>query len=188
MRHLVLVTLLSSAIGFADCSLNRPIRGAGDSLLKKNFTLHKLVFETEPQFTRPQNYKPETDTLALRLFNIQYDNQNSGYLGANVGVVGKLESVGFSFNYMGNFAVKGSSITLNGVTTYSTRNAYTPVGSQHMKGEALNEVVIAVEKGDITAIRLTHPVWKVWKTTPTADYLAFTGKNQSLCVLEAELK
>lgn len=190
MRYLALVTLLSGAVSvsFADCRLNRPIRGAGDSILKKHLVLHKLVLESEPQFTRPQNYKPETDTLSLHLFNIQYDNKNSGYLGAKIGVVGKLESVGFSFNYMGNFGVNGSTVTLSDVTTYSTRNVFKPIGAHHMKGDAITEVFVQVEKGDITAIQLTHPIFKVWKSTPTADYLAFTGKNQKVCVLEAEVQ
>lgn len=188
MRYFVLASIFASSLGLADCKLNHPIHLGSFNFMKTPLILYRAVVNETPRFFRPGNYNPATDSLEVRLFNIEWNQRPTGFAGARVAVFNKVESVGFSFGYIGNFNFLGSTETVQGMTTYHTNFTYRPQGAQHAPGDAVTDVSIKVEKEDIVAVELKQPVFKVWKSTPSVDILAFTGDHQTLCVLDADLK
>jgi hypothetical protein len=170
---------------------NRPIHLNGIDPLEPKFgvQLNNVVLNEIPKFSRPQLFDPAKDSLNLALFNIQWESNSTGFLGADIGIEGKLEGVGFSRVYVGNFNIQGSKETKSsGVTAYATTNTHTYEGDQHAKNPAVHKLSLEIEKGDIVSVELMHPVFKVWKIENGAYHVAFTGDHQTLCVLDAELK
>jgi hypothetical protein len=188
---LFFVTLFASSSVYsihayaADCKLAKPIAISGD-LLNFGLTLKNVKVDSTPQFTRPEKYDSSKDTLSLNLFNIEWNSSKVGYIGAYIGVVGKSEGVGFAHMYSGNFSFQGGSQDINGERTYYTKTVSRYDEPQHAKNDAIHEVWVKVQNNQITSIALSFPVFKVWKTEKYADYVAFTGKHQALCVVGAQ--
>jgi hypothetical protein len=140
-----------------------------------------------PRFIHPELYA-EGDVLYADLFKITWNDNETKYMGAKIGIEGKLESVGFSPMYYGTFNVTGSTTYFQGKTTYYTHYTFVPEGPQHAPGTAITDVTILVENNAIVAILLKHPIFTSWKKSGFAEYLAFTGEHQNLCVYDAEWK
>lgn len=188
MRSLVLGLVVASSLSFADCKLNRRLPLGSHDLMATPLTLYRVVFDQTPAFTRPEKYDPAKDALLMNLFNIEWNESPTGYLGLSVWVHNKNERVGFSGIYKGGFAFTGSKETVQGVTTFRTNETNKPLGAHHAAGNATTETIVKVEKDDILSVELRFPIYKVHQSFPSGDVLAFTGKHQQLCLLEADLK
>lgn len=187
MLKLFLFTLFYSLGSLANtCRLDKPIHIGSNDLLKTR-VLSNVRFDRVPRFHKPENYDPKKDTLHVNLFNIHWNDKATGYVGAMVGVDNKLESMGLSPYYSGNLSISGSTQTSGDLTTNTTQTADKYTEPQHAKNDAIHELKVMVEKGEIVSIEFKMPIFRVWKTEAGAIYLAFTGDHQTLCLLDGEL-
>lgn len=174
-----------SSLAFADCKLDQPINIGRLDLLDKGVVLKDVKFDKEPIFVEPGNYDAKKDKIDMPLFNIDHAGNKTGFLGATVEVVGKLESIGFSNYYAGNFHVKGTREEKNGEVTYVSKNSneWTLVGGE--KAEAKLDLTVKVTNGQITSVQLIAPIYTVKIKDGNSILLGFAGKHQTLCLKSA---
>lgn len=183
---LVLTSLLFAFNAVAEeCRLEQPLPMAADFMVRE-LNYKNVKVSSDPRFSRPEKYVPAQDVLGLKIFNINMNDKKLNYVGVQLGIIGKLESVGFSHLYSGNFLIQGRSNEAGGVKTYQTREVRIFTETQHAKNEAVTQTTLTVAGGKIWAISLIAPVFKVWKIENGSTYMAFTGEHQTLCVKSAE--
>lgn len=180
------VAFFTSNVFAADCKLEKPIPLSNDPLTRQ-VVLKDARVDALPKFTEPEKYQPATDALEVRLFQVERNNEPTGYVGVRVSVVGKLESVGFSNGYNGNVdpGLRGSVHGRDGERVYVLRQVSRYTDPQHAKNEAVHESRITVMGNEITSVQLTFPVFRVWHRVDHMTYVAFTGEHQTLCVTSA---
>jgi hypothetical protein len=180
----LLVSLSASAAD--DCRLSQPIDVGTGNLVQKGLYLRDAKFDENPRFIAPSKFDPATDVLHVSLFQINWNNTRTGFLGGNVSVVDKNESQGFSENYSGNFNFQSDTRDQNGVVTYTTQSVSRYTEPQHAKNDAITSITVVVDKGKLVSLRLSTPVFKVWKIEDHTRYIAFTGEHQTLCLKSAK--
>jgi len=186
MRISLIFALFFSTLSFANCKVDKPIPIHRDPL--DALTLESVKFDKAPKFFEKGGFDPQKDTLSLSLFEIVDDHYETGWLGGWVKVDNKLGSFGFSSWYFGSFDAQGS-VEENGETiTYHTKNINRYTEPQHAKNDAITEITMTVKAGAIVSLSLTSPIFKVWKSDGYMQFIAFTGKHQTLCLKSAKIK
>ncbi len=173
---------VTTLVAAAECKLQLPINIGNLDLVDKGLVIRGAEFDVTPAFYDPALYVKETDKLELALFQISYGSHKTGYLGASVGVHGKLMSIGFSQTYVGNFNLSGGTEMSGGQKVYFVKKQDSYSEAPHTKGEANYELKVSVANGKITAVELIHPVFVINKKEGNKVSLSFTGKNQHLCL------
>ncbi len=166
----------------SDCRLERSIPFRGSLLENKYFT--DIETSEPPKFLNRDSYDPDSDTLAMLIFEINNNGSQSGLGGAKLGIERKRDVVGFSNFYTGSTVLDGGKEETEGRTTYWTRWVATYPDAP---GEAVTELRVGVENRRIVSIEFTHPVFDVIGTDGPYTYVQFTGENQVLCVTRARL-
>ena len=76
-----------------ECRLEQPLPMAADFMVRElNFKNVKV--SPDPRFSRPENYVPAQDVLGLKIFNITMHDKKLNYVGAQIGIIGKIERDG----------------------------------------------------------------------------------------------
>lgn len=199
--------LISPVLGIADnCKLVNPIDLGNINLLEDGKSggiiynpntwtlLTNVVFYEAPKFNDPSDYDPVSDILEIGLSNVEVNGMflnllvASVYAKTNDGLYKGLSSIGFSSNYIGSTIITGEVQQAGNLTTYSTKNVARYTEPQHSPNDAITELKVEVLNKKLVSLKLTHPVFKVWKIGEYGTrYVAFTGENQELCLKQAKL-
>ncbi len=168
------------------CKLEAPISLETLDLLEDDIELKNVELNRYPRFTDDEAYNHYLDHLTVHLYNIWYVGK-TGKLGANISIDDKLESIGFSPTYYGNFAIQGGKTEVDGLTTYHTRIVRRFDRPPHAIGDAVDDLKVLVKERAILGLQLTSPVFRITSKTNEATWVAFTGEHQTLCIKSADL-
>jgi len=181
-----IIAFLVSSFSYAnDCRLENPIDLRGINPLETKVLLVNAEFDNAPTFPDEGVYDPDSDQLKTYLFNIVWNKVETGYLGAGIWVSDTLASVGFSFNYGGNFNFFSSVDQRGDKTTYFTNQTSVFTEPHHAPREAIKELTVTIENGFLTSYKIQIPIFKRRVVDGNASYLSFTGKHETLCLLNA---
>jgi hypothetical protein len=186
MNLTVASTLMSifvvSAVAQAECKLERPIPFSG-SMLDERY-LADVTVDATPKFLRPENYDPARgDTLEVDLFQTEYEQVLTGWVGGRIHVTGKREWVGFTNWYRGPTSIEGSITERDGKTTYLQRITFDWANPRHAL--AVFEQKVVTRGNEILAVELTYPIQVIDHVDGPYTYVNFTGENHTLCVKSA---
>jgi len=185
-----MMVLFSGSVSFAgECRLSKPIPMKG-ATTPAGIALKNAVMDETPAFEDPKAFTPGISTLVVDMFMVKFNDADTGFVGAHVGIDGIIETIGVANWYDGNFQITGSHTVVNGEDTYTFQEITHWDGTiengfpRHVKGDAVTQSRIMVSGGMITSVSLTVPVYEHWKNG-SPDEVAFTGRNQELCLQSA---
>lgn len=173
---------------FANCQLDTPISIAGNSILETNpsnmITLEHIVFDKayKTKVIPPVN---SIANMQMRIFEISWskepfgEQKPTGWAGAHFGPKDSSDSMGFSYNYGGDFLFEGAISNSSDSRTYRTS-----VRSRTEK-KALTAISITLKGNDLTAIEITVPVRDLIMLPQGGYYSPYLGENETLCVKSA---
>ncbi len=165
----------------ADCPpLKDPIQVGTASLLDKGVVIKNVKFDAIPKFDGSTAFDPANDKMDFSLFNIRFGSFPMQDLGGRISVSGKLIDAGFADAYEGNYNIQGGYKNENGLVTYKTTRAEK---DDKTGKDTVTELQVVVNQGAITSLRLTFPVYKVTSQNGNTVNVAFTGENQTVCLV-----
>lgn len=186
---IILASLTSCTLFANECRLKEPYPISMSALQSKSF-LAVVDVNEPPVFLRPNNYVPHRDALQLNIFNLELNKTLTPFIGANISIQGKLDSVGLSRSYSGNVELSGATIENENEQIYTTTYTHYFTGQyeeerpRHVVGEAIEQSRIVIRNGNIISILLTSPIFVIWRDAGFGTELAFTGQHQKICVKE----
>ena len=167
----------------ANCLLNHPAPFSGET---SRTLLPNVQAGPIPIFATPDTYRSDLDQFDFEIVPVAVNGAAPAFLSGRLNSRNSGEDIGAPDAYYGPvFSTHGSKREVNGDTIYSFREE-SQVDEEpqygRVAGLAVTETKIHVVNGMVTSITLTAPIFKLWGIEEHAHIVAFTGKNQTLCI------